>query len=175
MHVVENPFRILFRIWLAPAAAVSLPVCGFNLLSWMHGDSIFLSSESSDDGPPPLFDGKLRPARHRIYESGALGITRGEHVWDYRHLDPRQTWTGRSRYTRIQPLWLVIPTAILPSLWFLRWLRRFNRANRVAMDLCPDCGYDLRGTKDRCPECGRIKIPFHASIGHHHLRNSRAG
>jgi rubrerythrin len=36
----------------------------------------------------------------------------------------------------------------------LEALRKARRATRTG--LCPACGYDLRGTPGRCPECGHV-------------------
>ena len=50
------------------------------------------------------------------------------------------------------PYWFwVAADAVLPSLWVIR---RRRARNRRAVGCCPACGYDLRATLDRCPECG---------------------
>jgi hypothetical protein len=54
---------------------------------------------------------------------------------------------------RIIPHWFVaLATALLPA----TWLRARRQRHRSASGLCPACGYDLRATPDRCPECGTL-------------------
>jgi hypothetical protein len=54
------------------------------------------------------------------------------------------------------PVWsLFVLTAILPSLRFIA-IRRRREEHRIRNGLCHHCGYDLRATPKRCPECGTI-------------------
>ena len=66
--------------------------------------------------------------------------------------------TVRDWYIAV-PFWAIVATFGLPvALWCVGWRRRQKR-NRVALGLCPDCGYDLRATPHRCPECGAGAVP----------------
>jgi hypothetical protein len=59
---------------------------------------------------------------------------------------------GSSYRAAYFPHWfLVLLLAILPAIG-LRSILGTRRENRAG--LCPRCGYDLRATPDRCPECG---------------------
>lgn len=53
---------------------------------------------------------------------------------------------------------LYFPTllfAILPAHYLLRVCRRRRMVRRIAQGRCIGCGYDLRASSGRCPECGR--------------------
>jgi hypothetical protein len=62
----------------------------------------------------------------------------------------RQGWRAGA------PFWfLVVLTAILPIKYLLR-RRRISRSRSSGQ--CQVCGYDLRATPNRCPECGAARV-----------------
>jgi hypothetical protein len=58
---------------------------------------------------------------------------------------------NRPYLTVIVPHWM---TALLAGVLPATWATRTYRARRYAAGRCRRCGYDLRATPDRCPECG---------------------
>jgi hypothetical protein len=62
-----------------------------------------------------------------------------------------------SAVERTRSIWfphahLIVLSAVLPLWWFLVWRRSWVQ-RRVGE--CAGCGYDLRASTGRCPECGR--------------------
>jgi hypothetical protein len=58
------------------------------------------------------------------------------------------------------PAWLPVTVFALPPAAYVRRLVTRAKARcRQRKNLCPACGYDLRATPDRCPECGLAPRP----------------
>lgn len=71
----------------------------------------------------------------------------------HREVEP----AGTCRYQLTAPWWALPPALAVVPAACLR--RAFIRARRKRQRRCLDCGYDLRASADRCPECGAPMIP----------------
>ena len=73
------------------------------------------------------------------------------------------------------PLWF--PTLLFSAISFWLCVPLHRRRKRKKLGLCVKCGYDLRASKERCPECGTTmeRWPGAASTPEKRKENPAAG
>jgi hypothetical protein len=92
------------------------------------------------------------PAHVRYGRSEFLGVSVGREARYGELINGRVTaWLGDTASVTISSWYAVLATAIAPA-WAVVHQRR--RRRRSLRGLCPVCGYDLRASPERCPECG---------------------
>ncbi len=81
--------------------------------------------------------------------------------WTRSNVDsrPADEWLG----LRVRNWQLSLAAAVLPAIWLTSRSSVWKKwRSRLKHGRCNTCGYDLRASKDRCPECGTA-IPVEAA------------
>jgi hypothetical protein len=75
-------------------------------------------------------------------------------------VNSKSLYYSGNRFTVATPFAFWALLFLIPAVLWLRTApRRFRQQSRSRQNLCIACGYDLRATPDRCPECGTIPPP----------------
>ena len=108
--------------------------------------------------PSNLLDGlpKKQLLNRLGFFAGAVGfdVSTNDET-DLRSFEKDPSWrifdasVGRDDFWIIFPNWALALVSLLFAMLSYRYLRP-----RIGKGQCANCGYDLRATPDRCPECG---------------------
>jgi hypothetical protein len=101
-----------------------------------------------------LARGVWRPGGGFEIHSARLNLPKGDYS------DPQARWTWEQSAPVVRgaavPYWAVMVLLLaLPAR--VAWRAR-RRGRRLGRGQCPACGYDLRATPGRCPECGAVPV-----------------
>jgi hypothetical protein len=85
--------------------------------------------------------------------------------FDWSYATGPNSRSSRQSWSLVSPWWVpCAASAVLPAFRLVQHARARRRDRRIRGNLCADCGYDLRSSPGRCPECGAA-VPANAQAG----------
>jgi hypothetical protein len=120
-------------------------------LGFLHGNAVYKPTETAS--PKYTRDRADPPFNGLVFLEFDPPVTHTD--WQHAGFALHQVHQPSRLYVKaFAPFWSL---ALLTSLFPLTWLISRRRSHlRQNLGLCPTCGYDLRATPTRCPECGTL-------------------
>jgi hypothetical protein len=164
-HATENEGNDVKHRLFSILSTVSLGLCVATCVMWVG--SYFHVENYGFRGQNPhsqLTSDCGRVLLFRVLRMGGVGY----HPWFITHHDwyakrSGKYWLGFYLYRTVRttiygvPDWFLFALTLPLSFVRLRAVRQKRAQHRrLVKKLCVMCGYDLRATPDRCPECGAV-------------------
>jgi hypothetical protein len=114
-----------------------------------------LKQPASGSKPQKVLHIGADPAHYFVLQPTTLGFAFVNHISSYRGAAGTSVQVDTMTVSQLSfPLWLLaILFGVCPTLWVVAAMRQ--RMRQIG-SRCVHCGYDLRATPDRCPECGLV-------------------
>jgi hypothetical protein len=169
-HTTSTPPAILLTLNVngttAPSSNVQMGFTSLNTFTATGGTLTVVDSNGSNPvsadsitfgGGAAAANGATSSAAGNAANTGVSGMGGGSVVVNGGTLN-LNSWNmpvNENHLAVVVPYWF--PTslcALIPLIWLARSRRHWRDRRRARHGLCRGCGYDLRASTDRCPECG---------------------
>jgi hypothetical protein len=148
--------------WATDSATFTAHGVGWEISTFRGGMVIFRTDDrlrsplNANEGIPPFHYGRKGP-------SDSIGIVPELYLeyWSFGGI--RYANSGQMLkpgfvcdMTEVRFWPIAAFTGIVTGVWIAGRVRRRRASRRLLAGLCARCGYDLRATPERCPECGLV-------------------
>ena len=146
-----------------PLAVLFLLLCGAIVTFWVRSYRPLTSQQDADilniKRSEPIYWVISHPGRATLCRQ--VGKDWSQRLPEYEFVGVKfgggRGNDGSMLWNLVLPYWLLTSVTALPAVTLIGFsIRAYRRDRRVRTGRCRACGYDLRATPDRCPECGTI-------------------